>query len=402
MTTEQGNHERLLAGLRDLNALARLLVAEPSLAVLLSRVVGAARELTGAEFAALVLLRPGTTDEVAHFAYDAPRELFPDPLPRVVGLLAAPVAERRAVRLDDIRGHPAGVGIPVEHPPIAALLAVPVASDAGVVGELAVANQPGGRVFDDVDEVLVGELAGHAATAVLLATARQAAIHLEADRRALLDVALHNIRTPLTVATGFLAALRRHGDSLGEDRRRDAFDAIERAHRRIHELAEGALLHQAAPEPAEPVAAEEIDVAGLLAELAAGRPGVEVAVLPDAPASFVADRRLVVELLDHLLANAVAHSPPGRPVRVSVRTEASSVRFDVTDHGPGIAPEDQGRVFEQHYRTRQSVDAGLEGSGLGLWTARRLAGLLGGTLAVSSTAGRGATFWATVPLHPPR
>ncbi|HET7489497.1 MAG TPA: GAF domain-containing sensor histidine kinase [Acidimicrobiales bacterium] len=399
MTTEGGDHERLLGGLQRLNALARLLLAEPSLDVLLARIAAAARELTGADFSALILLRPGTTDEVGHFAYDGQRELFPDRLPRAVGLLAVPITGRWPVRLDDIRDHPAGVGIPVEHPPIAALLAVPITSEAGVVGELAVANQPGGNLFDDVDEVLVSELAGHAGTGVSLAAARQAEARLEATRRALLDVALHNIRTPLTVATGFLSALRRHADRLGEEGRRDAFDAIERAHTRIHELAEGALLHRPDRPPAEETAPVEIVVAGLVEELVAGRP-VVVTVLPDAPRSVVADRRMVHELLDALISNAVQHSPPGEPVRLSVRTEGSCVRFDVTDAGPGLSAEDQGRVFEQHERTRQSVEAGIQGAGLGLWLARRLADLLGGTVGVGSRLGEGATFWATVPLSP--
>ena len=397
---------RRLDGLRQLNLLARELLAEPSLDVLLVRIVDAAKALVDADYSALLLLREGT-DEVAQFVYNAPRELFPDHLPRVVGLLAEPVATARVARIDDIRGHPAGVGIPVKHPPIAALLAAPVLLDGRVVGELAVANGAAGASFDEVDEEVIVELAGHAALALSLATARQAEAHFDQTRQALLDVALHNIRTPLTVAKGFLVTLRHHGPRLADEDREEAFDAIARAHDRIQELAEGALLddpRRDAPEPASPL--DEIEVAALLADVAASVEGlregvaVEVRVAAGAPARFAGDRRMVRELLENLVSNAVKHSPAGRPVRVSARAEGGSVRFDVTDRGPGIPPDEQGRIFEQFYRTRHSVEADVSGSGLGLWIARRLAGLQGGAIGLTSRPGQGTTFWATIPLSP--
>ena len=398
--------QRRLAGLQRLNALARELLAEPSLDVLLVRLVDAARTLARADFSALLLLREGSSEEVTHFVYDAPRELFPDHLPRVVGLLAVPVATGQVARIDDIRGHPAGVGIPVAHPPIAALLAAPVLLDGRVVGELAVANRVGGAAFDDIDEEVIVELAGHAAIAVSLATARQAQARLDVTRQALLDVALHNIRTPLTVATGFLATIRKHGDRLGDDDRQHAFEAIERAHRRIQELAEGALLDDPHRTGDQAQPNEEIDVAALLGELSDELEGLadgvtlHASVGPEVPATFTGDRRLVRELLENLISNAMKHSQPGQSVRVKARGDGTSVRFDVTDRGPGIAPEEQGLVFEQFYRTQQSVDGAVPGTGLGLWIARRLAELQGGAVGVSSRTGHGTTFWVTLPLVP--
>ena len=403
---ERTGDERRLDGYQRLNVLVRELLAEPSIDVLLVRVVDAAKDLLHADVSALLGLRPGG-HEIAHFSYNAQRDLFPSHLPRLVGLLALPVTTRTVVRVDDIRGHPAGVGIPVEHPPIAALLAAPIVLDGQVVGELAVANGVDAGGFDDVDESIILELAQHAAIAMSLATARQARARLDATRQALLDVALHNIRTPLTVAKGFASTLRRHGDRLTEEDRARAFEAIERAHDRIHELAEGALLDNPNRTDGQPRVTEEIDVASLVDDVAAAGspPGndvtIDVIVAPEAPRSFLGDRRMTQELLDHLVSNAVKHSPPGQTVWVTARREVDSVRFDVTDRGPGIAPEDQERIFEQFYRTQQSVAGLLPGSGLGLWIARRLAALQGGTVGLSSRTGQGTTVWATFPLVPP-
>ena len=398
--------QRQMRGLQHLNVLARELLAERSLDVLLVKIVDAAKDLTKADFSALLLLREGSEAEVAHFVYNAPRELFPNRLPRAVGLLAAPIQSRDVARIDDIRGHPAGVGIPVEHPPIAALLAAPVFLDDEVVGELAVANQPERPTFDSIDEAMITELAAHAALALSLATARGAQEQIQATRRALLDVALHNIRTPLTVAQGFLSTVRAHGSQLSDEERERSFEAIERAHERIRNLAEGALLEEPVSPSTPPHEMEPIDVAELLQELqvdlAEARDDVplEVAMATDGPRDFLGDRRLVRELLDNLVTNAVKHSPPGEPVTVTAREEGGSVRFDVTDRGPGIPPEEQGRIFEQFYRTGQSVAEGVPGTGLGLWIVRRLAELQGGTVGLSSRAGQGTTFWATFPLEP--
>lgn len=389
---------RRAGGLRRLNALARELVAEASLDVLLVRIVDAAKDLAGADYSALLLLREASLEEVAHFVYNAPRELFPERLPRVVGMLSVPVRTGRVVRIDDIRGHPAGVGIPVEHPPIAALLAAPVLVGDLVVGELAVANRPGRPGFDEVHEAVITELAAHAAVAVSLTTARQFRDQLDATRQGLLDVALHNIRTPLTVAKGFLATLRSHWDDLSVEDREHAFEAMVRAHDRIERLAEGTLLDDPLGASGGPREVVEVGVVDVLDELrAAAGATLEATVEPGTPATFLADRRLVRELLDHLVDNAVKHSPPGAAVRVTGRGEGPSVRFDVSDRGPGIPPEEQGRVFEQFYRTRQAVEAGLPGNGLGLWIVRRLAGLQGGAVGLSSRTGQGTTVWVTFP-----
>lgn len=403
VTTEQ----RHMAGLQHLNVFARELLEQSSLDVLLVRIVDAAKELARADFSALLLLREGSKDEVAHFVYNAPRELFPERLPRAVGLLAVPIQSGRVARIDDIRGHTAGVGIPVEHPPIAALLAAPILLGDQVVGELAVSNTPDRLPFDDIDEALISELAAHAAITLSLATARHAQDQVEETRRVLVDVALHNIRTPLTVAKEAVANIRAHGQGLSTDEGMGPLDAVDRALERIEALTEGSLLEEHTPAGGTPVQeVAPIDVHELVEELreefADLREGVqlEVTVEDGFSSPFVGDRRLVRELLDSLVNNAIKHSPPGETVAVTVRLEGASVRFDVSDRGSGIPADEQGRIFEQFYRTAQSVADDLPGSGLGLWIARRLADLQGGTVGVSTRSGQGSTFWATFPMEP--
>ena len=389
---------RHLEGLAQLNALARELVVLSDIEAPMQRVVDEAKRLTSARFSALVVLREGTENEIAHFVYNAPRELFPERLPRVVGLLAVPIVTRAAARLDDIRGHRHGVGIPVRHPPIKSLLAVPVLAGEAVLGELAVANGPDDRCFDETDEALITELASHVALALTLAGARQAHRQADEERRALTTLALHNIRTPLTVAKGFVATLRHHLDNLTSDMRDDSFGAIDRALDRIQTLAEGALLEDWNKTESLELTLADIDphqlVEGLFVDVARLSEGVTLRLVTDrsAPPSFPGDPRLVREVLENLLTNAIRFSPLGQQVVVTVRTEGGSVRFDVTDKGPGIAPADQARLFDAPDPARGSVH------GRGLWIVRRLVQRMGGTVGLSSRPGDGSTFWLTLPL----
>jgi signal transduction histidine kinase len=97
-----------------------------------------------------------------------------------------------------------------------------------------------------------------------------------------------------------------------------------------------------------------------------------------------------------------SHLPHGAPLPTTGRrarrrrTAGDAVVIAVIDEGPGIAPADQERIFEEFV---QLPGATPGGTGLGLPISRRLAELLGGRLSVESTPGRGSTFALTLPLQ---
>jgi signal transduction histidine kinase len=103
-------------------------------------------------------------------------------------------------------------------------------------------------------------------------------------------------------------------------------------------------------------------------------------------------RQVVANLVD----NAVKYSPVGTPVRLRLGQTDDSVMVAVSDSGPGIAVEDQVLIFEKFGRA--SGGGSKPGTGLGLFIARSIAEAHGGTLDVSSTPGRGATFTLRVPV----
>jgi len=98
----------------------------------------------------------------------------------------------------------------------------------------------------------------------------------------------------------------------------------------------------------------------------------------------------------NLLTNAVKFSPAGSRVVVSARRAGNEVVMSVADEGPGVAPEEQERIFDRFYQSRNGDHA--RGTGIGLTIAQRFTAQHGGRIWVDSEPGRGATFSFTMPV----
>jgi signal transduction histidine kinase len=111
--------------------------------------------------------------------------------------------------------------------------------------------------------------------------------------------------------------------------------------------------------------------------------------------SFTADERRLRQILFNLLSNAVGFSPPDGTVTLAAERRPDAVVFTVTDHGPGIPPEQQDRVFEL-FET-DSMGSQHRGSGLGLSLVRSFVQLHGGAVTIDSTLGQGTTVTCVFP-----
>jgi signal transduction histidine kinase len=125
--------------------------------------------------------------------------------------------------------------------------------------------------------------------------------------------------------------------------------------------------------------------------------GVRVAFVADPEVDVVAgDERRIKQVIFNLLSNAVKFTPAGGEIDVSATRANGEVRVSVADTGPGIAPEDQERIFEEFQQSETGV--GLrEGTGLGLALSKRYVELHGGRIWVESELGRGSTFTFALP-----
>jgi signal transduction histidine kinase len=114
-----------------------------------------------------------------------------------------------------------------------------------------------------------------------------------------------------------------------------------------------------------------------------------------------ADEGKVREIVVNLLSNAVKFTPPGGRVLVATREIDGEIQVAVRDTGIGIAPEDQGRIFDEFQQVTRRGAPRTEGTGLGLALTRRLVELHGGRIWVESELNAGSTFTFTLPLRTP-
>ncbi|MDO7854307.1 hybrid sensor histidine kinase/response regulator transcription factor [Hymenobacter convexus] len=126
--------------------------------------------------------------------------------------------------------------------------------------------------------------------------------------------------------------------------------------------------------------------------------------IPAEPVPLVFDAAKLEEMMTNLLANALRFTPAGGCVTVSVMegpatpaAPAGSVAMAVRDTGPGIAAEDLPHLFDRFYQANNPTDQQRTGTGIGLALVRELAGLHGGSVAVTSAPGAGATFTVEIP-----
>jgi signal transduction histidine kinase len=135
---------------------------------------------------------------------------------------------------------------------------------------------------------------------------------------------------------------------------------------------------------------------------------IRAEVYPGLPDAFADPDRLQL-VFTNLLTNAIRYSPHDGEIVVRAlpaprddsapANGTSHIRFEVSDHGPGIALEHQAALFEKFYRVPGSPAGG---AGLGLFIARGIIQAHDGTMGVQSAPGQGATFWFTVPAAPDR
>jgi signal transduction histidine kinase len=134
------------------------------------------------------------------------------------------------------------------------------------------------------------------------------------------------------------------------------------------------------------------------------QPGVELDVAdPRPPRPLHCDEVLLTQILRNLLSNALKFTERGH-VRLRDRWPdgGDTVEFEVSDTGIGIPEELHERIFEEFYQVPGPMQTRVAGTGLGLPYARRLAELLGGSLRMTSTPGKGSVFVLTLPTEAKR
>ena len=225
-------------------------------------------------------------------------------------------------------------------------------------------------------------------------------------REDLTNMLVHDLRSPLTVIMGTLALMDRAKPEDFAQLRTMAQHNSERILKMVNELLDISKLEsgQLILHPTN------VDVAALLNEVSArfaplateAAITLESEIAPALPA-ISADSEILQRVLSNLVDNAIKFTPDGGRIRLAARCEApdgpNALLLSVSDSGPGIPLEAQGRIFEK-FKQAGNTPGRRRGTGLGLAFCRLAAEAHGGRIWVESTPGHGATFTIALPLEP--
>jgi signal transduction histidine kinase len=125
---------------------------------------------------------------------------------------------------------------------------------------------------------------------------------------------------------------------------------------------------------------------------------IKVLYQPSPGGTICADPIRLRQVIDNLVSNAVKYSPQGSTVTVWAEENQGTWKINVQDEGPGIKPEEQGKLFQFFGRLTSRPTGGEKSTGLGLAISRRIVEAHGGRIGVDSEVGHSSTFWFTLPV----
>ena len=215
----------------------------------------------------------------------------------------------------------------------------------------------------------------------------------------------HELRTPLTSIRLFAETLLEHGGDNAAERERSLSiiaNESERLTRMLNNVLNTSRIEQGTMSyrPGPGHLDEVTDRAADAMEYAFKQAGVTLERdIASVEASF--DPDAVEQAVINLLSNALKYGASGGMVRLSCHRNGTHAHLSVSDDGPGIAVEEQERIFERFYRAERADDRRITGAGLGLALVQHIAVGHGGTVSLDSTPGSGATFTLSLPLMTP-
>jgi two-component system OmpR family sensor kinase len=224
----------------------------------------------------------------------------------------------------------------------------------------------------------------------------------EARLRRFVADASHELRTPVAAVGAYAELFERGADTRPEDLAR-VMAGIRTETDRMGELVQDLLL-LARLDEGRPLEHQPVELVALAAEAADAAmtvgPAWPVRLEAAGPVEVLGDRARLRQVIDNLLSNVRAHTPPGTSAVVAIGARAGQVEVTVRDTGPGLDDDQQAQVFERFYRAEASRSRQHGGAGLGLAIVAAIVGAHHGTVTVAAPLEGGAEFTVRLPQAP--
>ncbi|MEK7102970.1 MAG: GAF domain-containing sensor histidine kinase [Patescibacteria group bacterium] len=219
-----------------------------------------------------------------------------------------------------------------------------------------------------------------------------------------ISVASHQLRTPLTATKWALEFLLKGEDGKINAKQKESLTEMSIMNTRLITLVNELLNISRIDEGRLKIEPKPINVAeavkSSLAEMLpiARKKNLSVVQHYDKIPSIKLDPNIISKAISNILSNAVKYNRDGKHLWVSVRKNKEHVLIVIQDEGIGIPVKEQGQLFQRFYRASNATSSSTEGSGLGLYIAKSVLEMSGGTIVFESKEGVGTTFTITLPL----
>lgn len=237
-----------------------------------------------------------------------------------------------------------------------------------------------------------------------LAIANEELIDLNRQKNEFLNIAAHDLKNPLSIICGYADLLREIESPTLEEIQNQASEIL-RSGNHMLDIIRNILDVRAIEDGQRNLNREECSLQQIVTDVVHGYEGfakqkkIDIIneVSSDTKTAW-ADAGATRQILDNFISNAVKYTPHLGVVRITTTHTEEQVSISITDTGPGLSPEDQGRLWSKFTRLTPRPTGKEHSTGLGLWIVRRLASDMSGSTFCVSKLGHGSTFGMQLPL----
>lgn len=224
-------------------------------------------------------------------------------------------------------------------------------------------------------------------------------------KRELIANISHDLRTPLTLITGYGEVMRDIPNEMTAENLQIIIDESKRLSSLVNDVLDASKLQANTVE----LKLEEFDITDVVKETLeryqrlVDQEGYNISFIPCPPCTVKADRQRILQVLYNLVNNAVTHTGEDKKViikqKIFMHDQVKYIRISVTDTGEGIEPDKLHLIWDRYYKVDKFHKRAQMGSGIGLSIVKSIVELHKGHYGVYSTVGQGSEFWFELPLN---
>jgi signal transduction histidine kinase len=389
-------HSTLLNSYQNLINISCDLASELDLNILLSKIVNAAREISTAEEASILMFDPAKNTLYFQSATNLDTQLNRGVVvPLEESIAGWIVQNQKPVIVDDPqkdKRHFDSIQM-ITNIKVHSLLGIPLLSKGKVIGVLEVINKKGGKFTQEDQDVLLA-LGAQATVAI-----ENSRLFLQSD---LIGEFVHQIRTPLSALNAAAHLLK--SNRVDDQQKKKMIDIMEAEIEALTEMSSSFLDLARLQSGRKQYSVSEFNIRELLVECydifysdtreRAIRFNLE---LPETLPRLVGDRKQLKQAMINLINNAIKFNHEGGEITLRASAKKKKLTVSVSDSGLGIPEDEQSKIFKKFYRVQSHRDQ-VPGTGLGLAVVKQIIVDHGGEISLTSEVNVGTTFTITLPL----